>query len=297
MKTWMRWLVYWMMAAGVSGAELVSGCDAELIAGGFKFTEGPVWIAALNSLVFSDINGNALHRWNETDGVSVFRQPSFRTNGNTLDPQGRLVSCRHEARDVVRTEPDGSLTVLASSFQGGRLNSPNDVAVRADGTVWFTDPGYGLNQRPKEQPFNAVYRLDPGASEPAAVITDLGNPNGLAFSPDGRFLYVSDSGGKHGSRRILRYRLHDDGSLSGGDLFASVESGAADGLRVDGAGRLFCTGGIGVEVFDPEGRRLAVIRTPKPASNCCFGGPDGKVLFITARDAVYRALPYRAADE
>jgi gluconolactonase len=258
----------------------------EKIADGLIFTEGPVWMD--DALFFSDVQGNTLYRWTENDGLSVFRKPSENSNGNTLDSQGRLITCRHGARDVVRTEPDGSLTVLASAFGGKKLNSPNDVVVQADGTIWFTDPSYGLQKRAKEQPFNAVYRLDPGAAEPVVVITNLSYPNGLAFSPDGKFLYVAESDWKIKPNFVMRYAVTADKTLANGVRFCEVETGAADGLRVAADGRLFCTSGLGVEIFDTNGERLGVIRTPAPASNCCFG-PDGKTLFITARTAVYRA--------
>jgi gluconolactonase len=280
-------LMGWLTACTLFAGEW----QAEKITDGLVFTEGPVWVPAQNALIFSDVRGDTLYRWTEQGGLEPFRKPSFQANGNTLDPQGRLITCRHEARDVIRTEPDGSITVLTGSHNGGKLNSPNDVVVQADGTVWFTDPPYGLNKRPKEQPFNAVYRLDPGAKEPVAVITDLSYPNGLAFSPDGKFLYVAESDWKIKPNFVMRYALTAEKTLADGVRFIEVETGAADGLRVDADGRLFCTSGLGVEVFDPDGKRLGVIRTPKPASNCCFGGPEGRTLFITARDAVYRVLP------
>jgi len=280
MKTFFLFL---LMACTVGAEEWT----VEKIADGLVFTEGPVWID--NGLVFSDVRGDTLYRWTEKGGLETFRKPSRQANGNTLDPQGRLITCRHEARDVIRTESDGSITVLVDSHAGGKLNSPNDVVVQVDGTLWFTDPPYGLKKRPKEQPFNAVYRLDPGATEPVAVVTNLSYPNGLAFSPDGKFLYVAESDWRIKPNFVMRYVVNADKTPSGGVRFAEVERGAADGLRVDGQGRLFCTSGLGVEVFDPDGERVEAIRTPKPASNCCFGGAEGKTLFITARDVLYRA--------
>jgi len=258
----------------------------EKIADGLVFTEGPVWMD--HALFFSDVQGNRIYRWTEKEGLSVFRSPSENANGNTLDPQGRLITCRHGTRDVVRMELDGSLTVLASTYGGKKLNSPNDVVVQADGTVWFTDPSYGLNKRPKEQSFNAVFRLDLGAAEPFAVITNLSYPNGLVFSPDEKFLYVTESDWKIKPNFVMRYRVMPGKELADGVRFCEVETGAADGMCVAKDGRLFCTSGLGVEVFNTDGKRVGVIRTPAPASNCCFG-PDGKTLFITARTAVYRA--------
>lgn len=261
----------------------------EKIADDLVFTEGPVWFE--NGLIFSDVRGDTLYRWTEKDGLSVFRRPSENANGNLLDPQGRLVTCRHGARDVVRTEPDGSPTVLVATHNRGKLNSPNDLIFQSDGTLWFTDPPYGLNKRPKEQPFNAVYCLGPGAVEPVAVITNLNYPNGLCFSPDEKFLYVAESDWKIKPNFVMRYQVSEDKTLTDGARFCEVETGAADGMCIDEQGRLFCTSGLGVEVFNLRGQRLFVIPTPDPAANCCFGGPNGKTLFITARKAVYRALP------
>ena len=277
----------WLAACTVCAEEWM----VEKIADDLVFTEGPVWIDS--GLVFSDVPGDTLYRWTKTGGLETFRKPSRQANGNALDSQGRLITCRHEARDVVRTEPDGSITVLADSNAGGKLNSPNDVVVQADGTLWFTDPPYGLKKRPKQQSFNAVYRLDPGATEPVAVITNLSYPNGLAFSPDGKFLYVAESDWKNKPNFVMRYTVNVDKTLSDGERFVEVEKGAADGMKVDKQGRLFCTSGLGIEVFDPDGERVEVIRTPMPASNCCFGGIDGRTLFITAREAVYRATQKR----
>ena len=277
----------WLAACTVCAEEWM----VEKIADDLVFTEGPVWIDS--GLVFSDVPGDTLYRWTKTGGLETFRKPSRQANGNALDSQGRLITCRHEARDVVRTEPDGSITVLADSNAGGKLNSPNDVVVQADGTLWFTDPPYGLKKRPKQQSFNAVYRLDPGATEPVAVITNLSYPNGLAFSPDGKFLYVAESDWKIKPNFVMRYTVNVDKTLSDGERFVEVEKGAADGMKVDKQGRLFCTSGLGIEVFDPDGERVEVIRTPMPASNCCFGGIDGRTLFITAREAVYRATQKR----
>jgi len=286
----MKWFVLVLLAACTVCAE---EWIVEKIADGLVFTEGPVWID--DGLVFSDVRGDTLYRWTEEGGLSTFRKPSRQANGNTLDTRGRLITCRHEARDVIRTEADGSITVLIDSHDGGKLNSPNDVVVQADGTLWVTDPPYGLKKRPKEQSFNAVYRLDPGAEEPVSAVTGLRYPNGLAFSPDGKFLYVAESDWKIKPNFVMRYRVTEEKRLTNGKRFVEIETGAADGLRVDKSGRLFCTSGLGVEVFDPDGMRLGVIRTPKPASNCCFGGPEGRTLFITARDAVYR-VPLAGAE-
>ena len=257
----------------------------EKIADNLVFTEGPVWMN--DGLIFSDVQGNTIYRWTEKDGLSVFRRPSGNSNGNTLDPQERLVTCRHKARDVVRTEPDGSFTVLASAFGGKKLNSPNDIVVQADGTIWFTDPPYGIKPAQRELPFDAVFRLDHGAAEPVAAITDLSYPNGLAFSLDGKFLYVAVNDRKINPNIVMRYAVTPEKTLIDGVRFCEVETGAADGMRVAADGRLFCASGVGIEIFNTDGKRIGLIPTPAPASNCCFG-PDGKTLFITARTAVYR---------
>ncbi len=281
----MKQLLLFFLTACTLYAE---GWKVEKIADGLLFTEGPVWLPSKQTLVFSDVQGNTLYRWSEKGGLAVFRRPSENANGNTLDSQGRLVTCRHSARDVVRMGPDGSLAVLVSTADGKKLNSPNDAAVQADGTIWFADPPYGIKPVQKEQPFNAVYRLDPGAAEPVPVVTNLNFPNGLAFSPDGKFLYVTESDWRIKPNFIMRYTMTAGKIPVEGVRFCEVADGAADGMRVAADGRLFCTSGLGVEIFNTDGKRIGIIRTPSPASNCCFG-PDNRTLFITARTAVYRA--------
>jgi gluconolactonase len=262
---------------------LKPGAEVVLIADEFQFTEGPTWHA--DALVFSDIPANTMYRWTAAEGVSVWRRPSHHANGNTTDREGRLVTCEHGSRRVTRTEPDGGVTVLAESYGGKRLNSPNDVVVQPDGTIWFTDPPYGIEPEEKEQPAHYVFRLDPGAEEPVAVVDDFSRPNGLAFSPDERVLYIADS--DHDLHHIRRFEVTPAGDLTGGDVFVTLHNGIPDGLRVDREGRVYSTGGEGVYVFDAKGALLGAIKTPQEAANCAFGGEGMSALFITARDSVW----------
>ncbi|MCX5683328.1 MAG: SMP-30/gluconolactonase/LRE family protein [Planctomycetota bacterium] len=261
--------------------------DAEVreIAKDLKFTEGPTWYAAEKCVLLSDIPADIIYKWTEADGLKVWRQPSHNANGNAVDPQGRLVSCEHTARGITRTGKDGKVETLCSTYQGKKLSSPNDVVVKSDGTVWFTDPPYGVPKgEQKEQDKNRVYRLDPGAKEPVSVVDDFNMPNGLAFSPDEKFLYIADSGKPH---HIRRFAVKADNTLEGGDVFVTISPGGPDGIRCDRAGRLFSSAGDGVQVFTAEGKLIGKIRTPLTAANLCFGGPEGKTLFITARTSVW----------
>jgi gluconolactonase len=258
----------------------------ERLADGFGFTEGPTWWAAMGCLVFSDIPGDTIYRWTPADGVAPWRRPSRHANGNTIDPKGNLLTCEHGSRTVTRTSPQGQVTTVAAAFQGRKLNSPNDIVVQRDGTIWFTDPPYGIQPDQCEQPANYVFRLDPWASEPVAVASDFSRPNGLCFSPDERLLYIADSDTT--IHHVRRFTVSADHSLGGGEVFAVIAPGVPDGMRTDAAGRLFVTAGDGVHVFAPDGRMLGRIRTPQTAANCAFGGPDGDTLFITATSSVWR---------
>jgi gluconolactonase len=249
-----------------------------------KFTEGPVWLAGKNCLLFSDIPADTIHQWTEAGGMKVFRKPSHNANGNTTDLQGRLITCEHGSRTVTRTERSGKVVTIASSYLGRKLNSPNDVVVKSDGTIWFTDPPYGIRPEQREQKAHYVFRLDKGAAEPVAVADDFDMPNGLCFSPDEKHLYVADSGKPHHVRRLP---VLEGNRLGKGNVFAVIAPGVPDGIRVDVAGRLYSTAGDGVQVFDVKGKLIGRILTPAPAANCCFGGPGRKTLFITARDGVY----------
>jgi gluconolactonase len=268
-------------------AEVVaSDARFEAIATGLRFTEGPVWLPRREILVFSDIPANRLYRWTSAEGLAVFREPSQNANGNTLDLEGRLVTCEHGSRLVTRGEPDGRVTILAGRHQGGRLNSPNDIVFKRDGTAWFTDPPYGLGDRAKEQPGNYVFRLDPGAVEPVPVVTDFLMPNGLCFSPDERLLYIADS--SHERHHVRRFRVKAGNQLEDDGVFATIVPHVPDGMRVDAQGRLFCTAGDGVQVFRPDGTLVGKFLTPQTAANCCFGEREGRTLFITATSSVWR---------
>jgi gluconolactonase len=266
------------------------GAKLQKLAGDLKFTEGPAWIPARNTLVFSDIPNSKLMQWNEKDGLSVFR-PSEQSNGNILDLEGRLITCQHAARNLVRTEADGKITVLVDKFDGMRLNSPNDVAVRSDGTLWFTDPPWGLVGK-QEIPGNWVFKFDPATGKVEPVIKDLAMPNGINFSPDETRLYVADTGGnaKHPDPAFHKlpagihcYEVSKDGKL-GKKLF-QIDQGS-DGMAVDVQGNLYTTHGK-VHVYNADGKKLEVIDVPEGPANVCFGGADMKTLFITARTSLY----------
>jgi len=255
------------------------------IADGLRFTEGPVWYDAGACLLFSDIPADTVHKWTEAKGLEVWRKPSHNTNGNALDPQGRVVMCEHSGRCVSRMGADGKVEVLCSTYKGKRLNSPNDLCVAKDGTIWFTDPPYGIKPDQREQDANYVFRLDPGAKEPVAVASDFARPNGICFSPDGKTLYVADS--DRARHHIRRFRIQADKTLKGGEVFCTIDPGGPDGIRCDCQGRVYSSAGDGVQVFSPEGKRLGRIVTPLSAANLAFGGPTFKTLFITARSGVW----------
>ncbi len=261
-----------------------------------RWAEGPVWFADLNCLIWSDIPNQRMLRWAPEGGVSVFRSPSNFVNGNTRDRQGRLVSCEHGGRRVSRTEIDGSITVLADRYQGKRLNSPNDVVVRSDGSVWFTDPTYGIKsdyegyRSEPEQATRNVYRLDPETGALDAVVTDFGQPNGLAFSPDETKLYVADSASSHdvrAPRHIRVFDVVDNKHLTNGRVFCSLDNGLPDGFRVDINGNVWTSAGDGVHCFSPDGALLGKILVPQTVANLTFGGPRKNRLFITATKSLY----------
>jgi gluconolactonase len=235
-------------------------------------------------------------RFDETDGsVSTFRQPSNFSNGNTCDPQGRLVSCEHLTRRVTRTEHDGSLTVIADRFDGKRLNSPNDLVVKSDGSIWFTDPSYGIlsdyeGEKAEPEMGCHVYRADGITGALARAAEDFVKPNGLAFSPDEKFLYIADTGASHmpgGPKHIRRFAVSQDGQLAGGAVFAECTAGLFDGFRVDRDGRIWSSSAEGVHCFDPDGTLIGKIHIPELVSNLCFGGRRRNRLFITANQSLY----------
>jgi len=256
---------------------------------GCRWTEGPAYFPAGRYLVFSDIPNDRMLRWDETTGaVGVFRQPARYANGHTVDRRGCLVSCEHGARRVTRTEPDGSLTVLADRFDGMRLNSPNDVVEGGDGAIWFTDPGYGIDsdyeghKAESEIGGHNVYRIGPETGEVRLVADDFIRPNGLAFSADERQLYISDSEARH-----IRLFGVDDSTLTGGKVFASCDAGTFDGVRLDDRGRIWAAAGDGIHCFDPDGTLLGKLRVPEVVANLTFGGPQRNHLFICATSSLY----------
>ena len=264
---------------------------------GGRWTEGPAYFPAARHLVFSDIPNNRMLRFDECNGsVSVFRQPSGYANGNTVDRQGRLVSCEHGGRRVVRTEHDGSITVVAERYQGKRLNSPNDVVVRSDGSIWFTDPPYGIltdyegHKSESEVGGNFVFRVDGKTGEIRVVADDFDRPNGLAFSPDESRLYIVDSAGGTLPKHIRVFDVGADGALSGGNVYADCRAGRFDGMRFDDAGRIWSATDDGVDCIDVDGTLIGRIRIPEICSNVVFGGPKRNYLFICATTSLYGVL-------
>jgi gluconolactonase len=278
---------------------------------GCRWAEGPAWFPAGRYLVWSDIPNDRTLRWDETDGsVSVFSQPAMNSNGHTVDLQGRLISCEHRGRCVSRIEHDGSRKVLVSHVDGKRLNSPNDVVVKSDGSIWFTDPSYGIDSEyegdasPHEVAGQFVYRFDPASGQVRAVATDFVQPNGLAFSPDESLLYIVDTGATHragGPRHVRRFKVGADGTLSGGEVFATCSNGLYDGLRVDTNGNLWISAADGVHCHASDGMLLGKVRVPETVANLCFGGAKLNRLFICGTTSLYsvylnaRGTSHRAA--
>jgi gluconolactonase len=269
----------------------------EKLHSGCRWAEGPAWFAAGRYLVWSDIPNDRMLRWDETDGsVSVCRHPSSATNGHTVDRQGRLISCEHRSRCVSRTEHDGSRSVLASHFEGKRLNSPNDVVVKSDGSVWFTDPSYGIDSdyegdaSTSEIGAQRVYRIDAISGAITVVADDFVQPNGLAFSPDEAMLYITDTGATHradGPHHVRRFRVTSSTQLVGGEVVATCPTGLYDGLRVDVHGNLWLSAGDGVHCHAPDGAPLGRIVIPETVANLCFGGPKRNRMFICASTSLY----------
>ena len=274
----------------------VPTAKVELLHDGCRWAEGPVWFADGGYLVWSDIPNNRMLRWMPDVGVSVYRADSNYSNGNTRDREGRLVSCEHGGRRVTRTEPDGTITVVASHYKGKRLNSPNDVVVKSDGTIWFTDPTYGIMsdyegyKSEPEQDGCFVYRVDPKTGDIDVVADDFVKPNGLAFSPDESTLMIADSGLSHdpdGPHHIRRFDVTGDNRLANGRVFAEVSPGVPDGFRFDTDGNLWTSSQDGVICLSPSGDALGKIRIPTMVANLTFGGPRRNRLFITATDRLF----------
>ncbi|WP_410574827.1 SMP-30/gluconolactonase/LRE family protein [Amycolatopsis sp. cmx-4-61] len=258
---------------------------------GCRWAEGPAYFPAGRYLVFSDIPNDRTLRWDETTGrVGVFRQPSGYANGHTVDRHGRLISCEQGPRRVTRTEHDGSITVLASAYRGKRLNSPNDVVEHSDGSIWFTDPSYGIDSDYEgyraESEIGAchVYRAAPDGTV-EIVADDFERPNGLAFSADESRLYIADT--RQDPSHIREFGVGPDGRLTGGKIFATSDSGGFDGVRVDGEGRVWAAAHDGLHCFAPDGTRIGKLRIPEICSNFTFGGARGNELFITASSSLY----------
>jgi gluconolactonase len=270
------------------GKVVAADAKVEKLAGDMGFLEGPVWNPAEGgSLIFSDIPNNELKRWSTGKGLGTFRKPSNSANGNTLDLEGRLTTAEHSGRRISVMEKDGTVRAVVDAFEGKKLNSPNDVVVKSDGTYWFTDPDYGLGKNPKEQTGNYVYRFDPKTKSITALVKDFDKPNGLCFSPDEKKLYVADSGKP---KHIRVFEVQSGGTLDSGKVFCTIDKGGPDGIRCDNAGRIWSSAGDGVHVFAADGKLIGRILVPESPANLCFGGAGGKTLYITARKSLY-AIP------
>ena len=274
---------------------LLPNAKLKKLATGFDWTEGPVWFGDANCLLFSDIPGNQVLRWNAEVGISVFRSPSNFANGHTRDRRGRLIACEHGSRRVTRTEYDGSITVIADNYLGKRLNSPNDVVVKSDDSIWFTDPHYGIVSNYEghlsEQELGCnVYRVDPLNSELSLVTDELDCPNGLVFDREEKTLFVSDTGTMYDTQSdqaIFSFDVTDGRRLTGKHRYYKIDCGVSDGMRLDTDGNIWTSAGDGVHCIMPEGVLAGKIKVPEVVSNICFGGRGKHVMFITATTSVY----------
>jgi gluconolactonase len=272
----------------------VVGDDVEIeeVGGGFDFTEGPIWNHVERHLIFSDIPGNVMRKWTPDGQIEVWRQPSNKANGNAYDRAGRVVTCEHATSRVTRTEADGAVTVLASHFGDKELNSPNDVVVGSDGSIYFTDPGFGRMERygvprAQELAFQGVYRLDPDSGELTLLVDDFDQPNGLCLSLDESELFVNDTMRAH----VRVFDLEKSGKLGSGRVWAELtgeRAGAPDGMKIDSAGNLYVTGPGGIHVFSADATCLGVIYIAQGCANFCWGGDDMRSLFVTASSSLYR---------
>lgn len=269
----------------------------EHLGGSCVWSEGPAWLPSQQSVIWSDIPNNRIMRWSEQGGVEVDSTDVEFTNGRTLDLQGRLVVCSHGQRRIERLEPDGTVTALAAHYEGARLNSPNDVVVKSDGSIWFTDPPYGIlsdregHAAESELSGCFVFRLAPASGELSVATDLLAHPNGLAFSVDESILYVSDTSGSvdpAGNHHIMAFDVIGGDRLENPRVFAVVSPGLPDGFRVDRTDHIFTSAGDGIHVLSPDGRRMGRIPIPEVTSNCVFGGENGSDLYITASTSLYR---------
>jgi gluconolactonase len=266
--------------------------ELERLATGCIFTEGPLWHTRDRYLLFSDMPGDHLRRWSQKDGVSTFRKPCSKSNGLAWDLQGRLIACEHASSHLTRTEPDGKITVLASHYDGKELNSPNDVVVKSDGAIYFSDPIYGRKEhfgvpREPQLAFRGVYRLAPDGKTLTLLASDFGQPNGLCFSHDEKTMFINDTEMQH----IRAFDVQADGSLANSRVWAKTVgegAGAPDGMKIDSAGNLYCCGPGGLHVFAPDATCLGVIKMPEYTANFCWGDDDFRSVFITAATSVYR---------
>ena len=282
------------MSLDVRSPKLLDLIDADAgltqLGTGCEFTEGPVWHAEGKFLLFSDIPANQMKKWTAEEGITNFRVPSGKSNGLTYDKQGRLVTCEHANRRVSRTEADGTVVTIASHYEGKRLNSPNDVIVKSDGSIYFSDPPYGLTadygvEGEQDLDFQGVYRLSPDGQTVTLLVDDFDRPNGLCFSPDESILYINDTERMH----IRVFDVQSDGTIANGRIFAEEEGedGVPDGMKIDVHGNIYLTGPGGIWIFDPAGEHLGVLQTPERAANLGWGGDDWSTLFITASTSLY----------
>ena len=266
-----------------------SDATVEKLAGGFVFTEGPSYDPTTGTFLFSDERNDRIYRYDPaTSTTPVWRYPSGMSNGNLFNARGDFYSCQQATHRVTLTHKDGTMDLFPDGWQGKAFSSPNDIAVKSDGTVWFTDPTYGLGKRQKEQTTNNVYCYNPATREMRAVITDFDEPNGLCFSPDEKKLYVDDSGRPH---HLRAFDVSADDQLSGGAVFCVIDKGGPDGIRCDAAGNVWSSAGDGIQVFNPAGERLGRILVPETPANLCFGGVDARGrrdLFLTVHSSLCR---------
>ena len=273
----------------------IVGSEAKLVklAGNMKFTEGPIWVPEGDGyLIFSELMGSEMKKWSHKEGLTVYRQPSHRVdglfnyNGNTLDREGRLITAGHGERRLTRNEKDGKIVTLIDHYLGRKLNSPNDVVVRSDGTIYFTDPEYGIKPEQKEQSGNYVYRIEPQGPELIAVATDFLQPNGLCFSPDEKKLYVADSSFERHHIRV--FDVNPNGMLTNGKIFCTINEGLPDGIRCDVDGRVYSSSKTGIQIYSPDGMLIGKILVPEEqTTNLCFGDTERKTLFITTVTSLY----------